>query len=111
MLRSQKIADYFSPFVTGSPCYTVSAEEPVAKLQARISPNPFEDQLWITLESAPEGVAQAILVDFSGKTVWNAEVQLHEGDNLLNGWGKLPAGMYALHLRTGTGAGVWKVVR
>jgi dienelactone hydrolase len=111
VLRSQKIADYFSPFVTGSPCYTVATKEPARMLQAVVSPNPFEDQLSVTLEQAPEGEAQVWLSDLSGKMVWQTTTQLHLGTNTWQGLQQLPAGMYALHLRTSTGAGVWKVVK
>jgi hypothetical protein len=80
-------------------------------LQAVVSPNPFEDQLSVTLEQAPEGEAQVWLSDLSGKMVWQTTTQLHLGTNTWQGLQQLPAGMYALHLRTSTGAGVWKVVK
>lgn len=111
LLRSQKIADYFSPFVTGSPCYSVSAEEPSISIQAQISPNPFEDQFRISLDQAPEGETMVWLVDISGKIVWSAGLELQTGENLLRGLEALPSGLYALHLRARTGAGVWKVVK
>lgn len=111
VLRLQKIADYFSPIITQNTCYSVSAQEPNTRLQVQISPNPFEDQLVITVDQALEGETDVLLLDISGRVVWHNRMPLHLGQNTLSGLQGLPAGVYALQLRAGTGAGVWKVVK
>lgn len=111
VLRSQKIADYFSPFVVSGACYTVGSEEPGGSIAARVSPNPFGERLSVYLDTAPIGETLVALSDLSGKTVWSVVRTLEAGENGLFPPSHIPAGMYVLQIRTGMGVGVWKVVR
>ncbi|MDO8366925.1 MAG: carboxylesterase family protein [Saprospiraceae bacterium] len=109
--RMQKLADFFSPIVLGTSCFTVSAQEPKTDLQALVSPNPFVQQLSAFLDKATEGEASILLSDVSGKTVWSSNRTLNAGENILFEQNPLPAGFYALQIRSKAGVGVWKVVR
>ncbi|MFN0177137.1 MAG: T9SS type A sorting domain-containing protein [Saprospiraceae bacterium] len=109
--RSQKIADYFSLFVTEGSCHTLGSQESGTPLQAQVSPNPFSGRLSVFLENAPEGTSFISLSDVSGKTVWTASRALNAGENVLFEQNQLPAGFYALQIRSKAGVGVWKLVR
>ncbi len=111
VLRSQKIADYFSPFITNGTCYTLGNQEPSEKLMAQLSPNPFSSRLYVFLENAPEGPSFISLSDVSGKTVWSTSRTLFAGENILFEQNQLPAGFYVLQIRSKRGSEVWKVVR
>ncbi len=109
--RAQKVADFFSPIIAGASCFSVAANEPGSILQALVSPNPFEQRLSVFLADAPEGEASILLTDVSGKTVWSASGVLHAGENILFEQNHLPAGFYALRVRSKVGVNVWKVVK
>jgi dienelactone hydrolase len=110
-LRCQKMADFFSPVVNGSSCFTVGAQEPLAQISARIVPNPFGERLSVWLENAPAGEALVSLTDVSGKTVWSANLVLQAGENVLFDQNRLPSGVYVLQIRSQTGLGAWAAVR
>ena len=63
------------------------------------------------MADAPESEAMLMLSDVSGKTIWSASRVLIEGENILFEQNHLPAGFYALQIRTKAGVGVWKVIR
>ena len=109
--RAQILADFLSPIVLEEGCFTVSALEPDYAMQALVSPNPFEQRLSVFLAEAPEGEANILLSDVSGKTVWSSNRILNAGENLLLEQNQLPSGFYALQIRSKAGVGVWKVVR
>jgi hypothetical protein len=109
--RAQKVADFFSPIIQGANCFSVSAQEPLASLQGLVSPNPFAQQLSVFLSEVSEGPASIRLSDVSGKTVWAGTQILKNGENILFEQNQLPAGFYALQIRTKAGVGVWKLVR
>jgi Esterase/lipase len=110
-LKCQKMADFFSPVVNGSACFTVGAEEPLAQISARTLPNPFGERLSVFLESALTGEALVSLTDISGKTVWSANLALQAGENILFDQNRLPSGVYVLQVRAQSGVGAWAVVR
>ena len=109
--RAQKVADFFSPIIPAANCFSVSANEPKPGLQALVLPNPFEQRLAVYLNAAIEGEANMIISDVSGKTVWSASWVLNTGENVIFEQNHLPAGFYALQIRTKAGVGVWKLVR
>jgi len=111
VLRAQRVADYFSPFVVAGNCYTVGSEAPDLLLKARVSPNPFGERLSVYWETAPDSEARVTLSDLSGKTVWTGSAMLQHGENVLLAQNRLSAGLYVLQIRTSSGVGVWKVVR
>lgn len=111
VLRSQKVADYFSPFITEGACYTLGSQELGTPLQARVSPNPFEQRLSVFLDQAPDEEARIIISDVSGKTVWSASRKLSIGENILFEQNQLSPGFYALEIRSKGGVGVWKLVK
>jgi len=111
VLRAQRIADYFSPFVVAGSCSTLSSSAPDMRLQAQVSPNPFGNRLSVYLEKAPEGEALISLSDVSGKTIWSVVKTLQAGENVLLEQNQLSPGFYALQIRSKSGVGVWKVVR
>lgn len=110
LARAQKIADFFSPVVSATSC-TVAAKEPNSALQAQVSPNPFGQRLSVFFTNPPEGEANIRLSDISGKTMWSTARILNAGENILFEQNRFPGGIYALHIRSQKGAGVWKVVR
>ena len=109
--RAQKVADFFSPVISSTSCFTVSAFEPNVAWQALVSPNPFEQRLSVFLADAPDSEATLTLSDVSGKTIWYASRALVAGENILFEQNHLPAGFYALQIRSKAGVGVWKVIR
>ncbi len=109
--RAQKVADFFSPIILGAGCFTVSSNEPGRALQAVVSPNPFGQRLAVFLADAPVGEAFIALSDVSGKVVWSGSRTLIDGENVIMEQNHLPAGFYALQIRSKAGVGVWKVVR
>lgn len=109
--RAQKVADFFSPIITGTQCFLLATHQPGAALEALVMPNPFDQQLSVILSDAPKEEVQLTLLDLSGKTVWSARQTLHEGENILLEQNHLPAGFYTLQIRSKQGVGVWKVVR
>lgn len=115
-LRAQKMADFFCPIVTaalGTTGCTVNSEEPAPSewSRAKVSPNPFGQMLSVFIAEALEGEASIALTDISGKTVWSAVRILNAGENVLFEQNHLPAGFYALQIRSKAGVGIWKVVR
>lgn len=109
--RAQKVADFFSPMVSGAACFSVSAQEPKAGLEAMVAPNPFEQRLSVYLNESIEGEANVVLTDVSGKVLWSATKVLNAGENVLFEQNHLPAGFYGLQIRSRAGVGVWKVVK
>jgi hypothetical protein len=109
--RAQKLAAFLSPIISGTSCFSVSAKEPASVLQGLVSPNPFGQQLSVYLAEATEGKALISLSDISGKTVWSVTKELRAGENLLLEQNPLPAGFYALQIRSKAGVGVWKLVK
>jgi len=109
--RSQKIADFFSPMVSTGNCFTVGSKEPGTVLQAQSSPNPFNQRLSVFLADAPKEEAMITLTDLSGRLIWTSTRVLQNGENVLLEQNQLPAGWYALQIRSNGGAGVWKVLK
>ncbi|MBC7777217.1 MAG: T9SS type A sorting domain-containing protein [Phycisphaerae bacterium] len=109
--RAQKVADFFSPIILEANCFSVATHEPNMALQALVSPNPFEQRLSVYLTDATDGAASISLTDVSGKIVWSASRILNAGENILFEQNHLPAGFYALQIRSKTRVGVWKVVK
>lgn len=109
--RAQKVADFFSPILSAEQCYKVATQAPLAGLDARISPNPFAEQVSVFLEEAPEGESVILLSDLNGKILWTATRTLQAGNNVLFSQNQWPSGMYTLQIRTKNGQGIWKLVR
>jgi len=109
--RAQILANFLSPVVLGAHCFSVATHESKAVLDGLLSPNPFKQRLTVFLANAPEGETNISISDVSGKTVWSAHQMLNAGENILLEQNHLPAGFYALQIRSKEGSGVWKVVR
>lgn len=109
--RIQIVADFFSPILTSTNCFSVASNEPGNSLQAMVSPNPFGQHLSVFMAQASDGEAELVLSDVSGKILWTSTQHLQEGENILWAQNQLSPGFYALQIRTKTGVGVWKLVR
>lgn len=117
-LRTQQIADYFSPFILAAPpcaasttCCSVPAPEPGSPASAlRLAPNPFSDRLSLEAGAAfPEPVVLE-LSDVSGRVVWRDVRPLQPGRNELFHQNDWPPGVYALRAITRAGTAAWLVI-
>jgi hypothetical protein len=97
--------------------YFISEAQPFALgtasqelLLAKIYPNPFNDELNISLKSAlkSEGVLQ--MFDMQGKEI--SKIELQQGEKSINiNNGYLSNGMYLIHLTSGTEKSIFKVIK
>jgi dienelactone hydrolase len=110
-LRAQKIADFFSPVISADLCFSLENHEPAQTLQARIAPNPFNDQLSVFFDNAPAGNTLVWLTDFSGKMLWSESRAWRTGNHEIALPAQLPSGIYLLQIRSSSGTGAWKVVK
>ena len=72
-------------------------------LTASAYPNPFQSALKLGLHANAAEIAQVLVTDMTGKTIFTAEHQLLKGTNNLElNLEKLPAGLYFLKATTGS---------
>ena len=68
------------------------------ELEVEIAPNPFEQSFQLNIQSQEEKVANLRIVNTLGQTVFQQNISLQEGDNLLPVQPNLTGGMYHLIL-------------
>ncbi|MFC4261356.1 T9SS type A sorting domain-containing protein [Ferruginibacter yonginensis] len=78
-----------------------------------VFPNPFEDNIKISYNSAIVTVAQCRILSFDGKEVLNRKVTLQRGENIvvLNDLNNLASGSYMLELNTGDEKLIKKIIK
>jgi hypothetical protein len=81
--------------------------------QVTAAPNPWRDQVWLTI-SAPEGISaapiQIAVADLTGKLLLQQEARVQAGANalLLQGLDRVPSGVYILRI---TGQGITQTIK
>jgi len=105
-------ASFYYQLVTGGPCggapklsgtnldNNTVAEE--SGFNMNVYPNPFDNKITVTVESAIESNAEIRMADMLGQMVRTEKIQLLKGVNQIeiNPDGRLAEGMYFLELRT-----------
>lgn len=111
--RADKIAAFFSPVITArlnSPPCLVAASAPLQFPGIRLAPNPFRDHPVLLCSRAPEEPVLARISDMQGRILWQAELQLVAGANVLPWPENTPAGQYLLQLTARAGVGSWRML-
>ncbi len=85
----------------------------IAKAQLNVYPNPFVDDLKISLNVPKDSDAQYRILSFDGKEIIVRKVFLQKGVNLVvaKDLSKLASGNYILEIRTGTDKYIKKIIK
>ncbi|MEO0775547.1 MAG: T9SS type A sorting domain-containing protein [Bacteroidota bacterium] len=88
-------------------------DHPATDLQLRASPNPFTDELWITVDSPVATTAQLLLFDHSGRMITRAPLwNLSRGEQQIPlATADLAPGLYHIRLQTDQGVLQQKVIK
>ena len=79
-------------------------------LGIKVSPNPFDDQIFLTTKKQ---ISEPVLIELyamDGRTIFSRKIQIIES-NEIEVPSSLPSGIYTLSIRTESGVGVQKIMK
>jgi hypothetical protein len=90
---------------------TNSGFEYTTELNIRIFPNPFSESVFVKLNEPADGQVEVKLLDVTGKSILERTYADFSTDIVVNGLKNLPSGVYFLHVGSGNGKAVRKLVK
>jgi hypothetical protein len=90
---------------------TNSGIEYTTELNIRIFPNPFSETVYIKLNEPADGQVEVTILDVAGKSILERSYSGFSTDFAVNGLQDLPSGVYFLHVGSGSGKAVRKLVK